>query len=113
LLFAVKLNFSLVIHLCKRRGVGTNTNNRISKELDDEELLADDQGVPSGQNGLDSMTSQQPHRLPLRVWTGRSMLFVSVVAAFYVLRDHTVSRDVLLLMMFTHMILVLDSWTTG
>jgi hypothetical protein len=113
LLFAAKLGFSLVIYLWKRRGVGTNINNRISEEHDDEELLVDDQGAPSGQNSLDSMTSQQSHRLQLRVWTGRSMLFVSVVAAFYVLRDHAVSRDVLLHMMFTHMILVLDSWTTG
>jgi hypothetical protein len=111
LLFATKLSFSLIIYLWKRGGVGANANNRIPEEGDDEELLVDDRGTP-GQNSLD-MTRQQSHRLPLCVWTGRSMLFVSVVAAFYVLRDHAVSRDVLLHMTSTHIILVLDSWTTG
>ncbi|KIM89303.1 hypothetical protein PILCRDRAFT_2546 [Piloderma croceum F 1598] len=90
LLFAAKLSFSLVIYLWKRR-VGANANNRILKGSDNEELFVlDGQGTPSGQNSLD-MTSQQSHRLPLHVWTGRSMLFLSVVAAFYVLRDHAFS----------------------
>jgi hypothetical protein len=91
LLFAAKLGFTLVVYLWKRRGVGENTNNRIPEDGDEEELFVlDDQGTPSGQNSLD-MTSQQSRRLPLRVWTGRSMLFLSIIAAFYVLRDHAVS----------------------
>jgi hypothetical protein len=83
LLNATKLIISLAIYLWRRRGEGK------LKEDHDEEHLLDDQATPPS-------SGWQPSRHVLHVWTGRSIMGICVVAALYVLRDHTVRLPIIL-----------------
>jgi hypothetical protein len=97
LLYAIKFTLSLAIYPWRRRAVGKNASNRLPGEGQDEERLVD--GPVSSGRDSPNETSWQSSQPPLRAWTSRSMLFMSAVAALYVLRDYTVSKDVILHMM--------------
>lgn len=93
LLEATKLTISVGVHLWRRRHASTNTHSRHPIDVQgEEETLYGLSPDGSQTSGRDSPPIPVSSYGSLREWTGRSVVYMSLLAALYSLRNYIVGQ---------------------